>query len=615
MPLIPDFGLGPREEDEGPFSRDIDGQLIRVDEATEKEFKTPVTLRINGEPVVVNAAKPLQDAQGDPVQENDLTKLRYTTILDAVQELNDRLRQEGREKEEAFVPTLCHQPHMTPVAVCRMCMVLVNGPRPRLWPACLYHVKDGMEVFTRNAPDEFKSKDGESYGVKVKKAVDVIADLLISDHLDQLQPKDDSDEFNELLKFSKRCGSSPKRFDLPALRTGARPVMDDSSSPVFLVKHSACILCDRCIRACNEVVKNDIIGRTGKGRHTSIGFDLNVRMSKSNCVQCGECMVSCPTAAITFKPLKAIESKKGPRLDPVPLKELIRDPLFAGVPPKFLRWQNGLVLRRPVWAGEVLCRQGDPGNRAFIIRRGCLEGVQRDDKGNELRRFERTVNDVIVGEMACLSGGPRNADIAVLEDGEVWEVRRNVLDRMMRAPAQRETFRKIYGTRALDTAMTTLELFAGLPKSESEFLIRSLRPQLKFIQVSPRGIIFTEGEPANDRLYLIRLGHVKVEVRREGREPAVLYRGPNTVIGEVGLLGLSSDDAGRDPEDVDRELCAALARGNAPPTGTRTATCSALDHVELVRIDYKDFLQTIRECPVLRMRLIQVALERLRGDF
>jgi CRP-like cAMP-binding protein/NAD-dependent dihydropyrimidine dehydrogenase PreA subunit len=613
MPFFPDFAWGPREEAEGPFSRDIDGQLIRVDKATEKDLKTQMTLRVNGESVEVNAAKPLQSAQGDPVQENKLTKLRHTTILDAVLELNARLRREG--KEEAFVPTLCHQPHMTPVAVCRMCLVLVNGPRPRLHPACLYHAKDGMEVFTRNAPDRFKSKDGESYGLNVKKAVDVIADLLMSDHLDQLEPKDKLAQFNELLKFSRSCGLDPSRFDLPALRTRARPTMEDSSSPVFLVKHSACILCDRCIRACDEVVKNEIIGRTGKGRRTRIGFDLNVGMFESDCVQCGECMVSCPTAAITYKPLKAIESKKGPRLEPVPLDELMQDPLFADVPAKFLLWQNGLVLRRLVQAGEVLCQQGDPGNRAFIIKGDVrLQGVQHDDKGNEVR-FERTVNDVIVGEMACLSGGPRNADIVALNDGEVWEVRRNVLDRMMRSPAQRQTFRDLYGDRALDTAMTTLELFAGLPKGESDFLIESLRPRLKFILVSPHDIIFTQGELANDRLYLIRLGHVKVEIRQDGHEPAVLYHGPNTVIGEMGVLGLSGGDACRDPEEVDRELCDALACGNAPATRTRTATCSALDHVELVKIDYEDFLQTIRGCPVLRMRLIQVALGRLRGYF
>ena len=47
--------------------------------------------------------------------------------------------------------------------------------------------------------------------------------------------------------------------------------------------------------------------------------------------------------------------------------------MFAGVPPKFLLWQQGLVVRRQLRAGQVVCRQGEPGNTAFIIKSGKLE--------------------------------------------------------------------------------------------------------------------------------------------------------------------------------------------------------------------------------------------------
>src|SRR5262249_44983695 len=62
----------------------------------------------------------------------------------------------------------------------------------------------------------------------------------------------------------------------------------DRSSPTFLIDHTACILCDRCSRACNEVKQNHVIGRTGKGSSAGIGFDLNDSMRESACVQCGE---------------------------------------------------------------------------------------------------------------------------------------------------------------------------------------------------------------------------------------------------------------------------------------------------------------------------------------
>src|SRR3954471_24316811 len=121
-------------------------------------------------------------------------------------------------------------------------------------------------------------------------------------------------------------------------------------------------------------------------------------------------------------------------------QELLADPLFAGVPPKFLLWQQGLAVRWWVRPGEAICRQGDPGNTAFLIRRGRLEvrGYAPRPKGVTLRKMLRraaapppqgataaatlrpraggggeplfkqqlTPADKIVGEMACLAGTP-----------------------------------------------------------------------------------------------------------------------------------------------------------------------------------------------------------------
>src|SRR5581483_7347287 len=104
------------------------------------------------------------------------------------------------------------------------------------------------------------------------------------------------------------------------------------------------------------VKNNQVIGRTGKGRSAGIGFDLNDYMFGSSCVQCGECMVSCPTSAITFKPIGGVKAQlNGSNAEIIPIAEWKRDPLFVEMPAKFLLWQRHLVLRRKLHAGDVLC--------------------------------------------------------------------------------------------------------------------------------------------------------------------------------------------------------------------------------------------------------------------
>jgi formate dehydrogenase major subunit len=91
----------------------------------------------------------------------------------------------------------------------------------------------------------------------------------------------------------------------------------DSSNPVIDVNHDACILCDRCVRACDDIQGNDVIGRSGKGYATRIAFDLDDPMGSSSCVTCGECVQACPTGALTNKPIRGIPIRPREELDAV----------------------------------------------------------------------------------------------------------------------------------------------------------------------------------------------------------------------------------------------------------------------------------------------------------
>jgi Fe-S-cluster-containing hydrogenase component 2 len=639
MPVIPETpaGLFVRDDDEGLFSRDVNGQLVRLDAPTQLDYDKQVTLQIDGQSITVPLAEPLKDANGNVVQDLDgRTTPRYTTIYDAAVKLYG-------DEAKIPIPTLCHLPHMNPVAVCRLCVVQIYGQKRgkraaerKLLPACQHPVKDGMEVFTMNAA----GADGD----RVRQSVKVVTELLAADHLKPAPHPELAKElapFNELGQMAERCGANAARFrldvlskpaPLPPPRAGRRGL--DDTSPVFTVDHGACILCDRCVRACDDVMENHVIGRTGKGNTAGIGFDLNDPMGQSTCVQCGECMVSCPTTAITFKPVATVKPvRREGRAKILSAAELLRDPVFDGVPPKFLLWQQGLVVRRQLRRGQVVCRKDEPGNTAFIIKSGKLEvavpltGVRRAGGlfGGMLRskevpvfRAQLTAADVIAGEMACLSGSPRAADVVVLEDAELWEVRRNVLDRLMRLPSRRLKFEAGYRERSLNLVLQSTQLFSDLAQDQYDRVVEFLRARISFLRVTPGQILFRQGEPAND-FFLIRLGHVRVGVRRYNDEVRVLTRGPGSIVGEIGLLALSPRDAEKTAGQIDTALQSTLEQAgeNAAaviPTGVRSATCSALNYLELARLGRADFLEMIRRFPVLRRRLVEQSLAALKGD-
>ena len=401
---------------------------------------------------------------------------------------------------------------------------------------------------------------------------------------------------------------------------------------MFQVDHSACILCERCVRGCDEVRGNQVIGRTGKGVTAGISFDLNSPMGRSSCVQCGECMISCPTSAIMFKPGARVKvSTTDRRKNILSPAELLSDPLFTSVSPKFLLWQQGLVVRRTLHKGEVLCRQGEAGNTAFLIKRGQfgvtvtapvdasdgLLGKFLPGGKKVVARTDVPPETLIIGEMACITGTPRSATVTAQTDAEVWVIRRNVLDRLMRVPNLRHLFEKTFRERVLSLTLRESELFKSLAPETFGKVIDFLQPRISFVRVSPGQPLFLQGDIAN-AMYFVRLGHVRIGLRLYGAEAKVLSRGPGTIIGEIGLLGLSAQDAHKDADEVyetyrQRLEGASGAMSAVIPAGPRTATCSALGHLELARLEREDFLQMVRDFPVVGRRLVGMSLSRLRS--
>src|SRR5215469_7466867 len=195
------------------------------------------------------------------------------------------------------IPVLCHDERFDPVGVCRMCVVDVGAPAYAA--SCVRACENGMDVKTATA--------------EVERSRAVLTQLLVADQPErERDPKQTTTGDNELLALADRYGVS--REDGLPLAAGRGT---DSSNPVIAVDHDSCILCDRCVRACDDIQGNDVIGRSGKGYSTRIAFDLNDPMGESSCVTCGECVSACPTGALTNKPIRNIPIRPRSELDAV----------------------------------------------------------------------------------------------------------------------------------------------------------------------------------------------------------------------------------------------------------------------------------------------------------
>lgn len=211
---------------------------------------------------------------------------------------------EVARRNKIFIPTLCHLAGTTPTGACRMCVVEVEGARS-LMAACTVPAAAKMVVRTQTP--------------KVLDARRTVLELLLAagNHNCSIRSEEpgrwtdlqvraaDYDEAAELCEVYGACKlqALAYRYQVRTGRLAGRlpqyPLED--ASPLILRDFSRCILCGRCVQACNDVQVNRAISHGFRGAKAKIIAMGDSSLDRSECVFCGECVQACPVGALVEK--------------------------------------------------------------------------------------------------------------------------------------------------------------------------------------------------------------------------------------------------------------------------------------------------------------------------
>lgn len=181
------------------------------------------------------------------------------------------------------IPKLCASDNLDAFGSCRLCVCKIEGKRGT--PAsCTTPVEAGMEVTTQ-----------DEQITKIRKGV---MELYLSDHPVDAISEPGSAE-SEFFQMADKVGLENVRYGFSGDNHFAAEV--DETNPYFVFDESKCILCSRCVRACDEVQGTMALTVEKRGFESKISASMDENFMESECVSCGACVQACPTTALQEK--------------------------------------------------------------------------------------------------------------------------------------------------------------------------------------------------------------------------------------------------------------------------------------------------------------------------
>ena len=177
------------------------------------------------------------------------------------------------------IPTLCYHSELSTFGACRLCTV--EDDRGKMFASCSEEPRDGMVIHTNSG--------------RIRKYRKLIVELLLAAHCRDCTTCVKSGEC-VLQELAHRLGVENVRFQ----NTREQRELD-MSSPSLVRDPNKCILCGNCVRACEELQSIGALGFAFRGTEAMVMPAFDRKISTTDCVNCGQCRVFCPTGAISIR--------------------------------------------------------------------------------------------------------------------------------------------------------------------------------------------------------------------------------------------------------------------------------------------------------------------------